>query len=141
MSYNRNKYKIILFKNNERVKSFFSSNNKKSILEKYSRQGYRDARIISDKLVWNDDNTISLEIKVEEGKQYYFDDINFVGNKNFTVNQLTRVLGIDKGDIYNGTVLKERVKGDNSPDSQDLQTLYHNNGYLFASVDAVKKLQ
>lgn len=109
-----------------------------SILEKYSRQGYRDARIISDKLVWNDDNTISLEIKVEEGKQYYFDDINFVGNKNFTVNQLTRVLGIDKGDIYNGTVLKERVKGDNSPDSQDLQTLYHNNGYLFASVDAVE---
>ena len=39
-----------------------------SILEKYSRQGYRDARIISDKLVWNDDNTISLEIKVEEMK-------------------------------------------------------------------------
>tara|TARA_R110000824_G_scaffold18850_2_gene73935 strand:+ start:1249 stop:1884 length:636 start_codon:yes stop_codon:yes gene_type:complete len=37
MSYNRNKYKIILFKNNERVKSFFSSNNKKSILEKYNK--------------------------------------------------------------------------------------------------------
>ena len=37
MSYNRNKYKIILFKNNERIKSFFSSNNKKSILEKYNK--------------------------------------------------------------------------------------------------------
>ena len=37
MSYNRKKYKIILFKNNERVKSFFSSNNKKSILEKYNK--------------------------------------------------------------------------------------------------------
>ncbi|WP_347175470.1 outer membrane protein assembly factor BamA [Polaribacter uvawellassae] len=109
-----------------------------SILEKYSRKGYRDARILGDKLVWNDDNTISLEIEVEEGRQYYFSDINYVGNKNFTVDQLSRILGIDKGDIYNGTVLKERVSGDNTPNSQDLQTLYHNNGFLFASVNAVE---
>ena len=26
------------------------------IIEKYSRAGYRDARIISDELIWNDDN-------------------------------------------------------------------------------------
>ena len=109
-----------------------------SILEVYSRQGYRDARILGDQLIWNKDNTISLEIEVEEGKQYYFSDINYVGNKNFTVAQLSRILGIDKGDVYNGTVLKERVHGDNTPSSQDLQTLYHNNGYLFANVDAVE---
>jgi outer membrane protein insertion porin family len=109
-----------------------------SILEKYSRQGYRDARILSDKLVWNNDNTISLEIEVEEGKQYYFSDINYIGNKNFTADRLSRILGIDKGDIYNGTVLKERVHGDNTPNSQDLQTLYHNNGYLFATINAVE---
>tara|TARA_R110000824_G_scaffold52896_1_gene146770 strand:+ start:1592 stop:2227 length:636 start_codon:yes stop_codon:yes gene_type:complete len=37
MSYNRNKYKIVLFKNGERSKVFFSSNNKKSILSKYNK--------------------------------------------------------------------------------------------------------
>ena len=37
MSYNRNKYKIVLFKNGERNKVFFSSNNKKSILNKYNK--------------------------------------------------------------------------------------------------------
>tara|TARA_R100001509_G_C4860301_1_gene213158 strand:- start:68 stop:703 length:636 start_codon:yes stop_codon:yes gene_type:complete len=37
MSYNRNKYKIVLFRNGERNKVFFSSNNKKSILKKYSK--------------------------------------------------------------------------------------------------------
>jgi hypothetical protein len=37
MSYNRNKYKIVLFKNGERSKVFFSSNNKKSILNKYNK--------------------------------------------------------------------------------------------------------
>ncbi len=36
MSYNRNKYKIILFKNGKRVKCFFSSNSYKSILKKYT---------------------------------------------------------------------------------------------------------
>ena len=37
MVYNRNKYKIVLFRNGERNKVFFSSNSKKSILKKYSQ--------------------------------------------------------------------------------------------------------
>ena len=36
MVYNRNKFKIVLFKNGERHKVLFSSNNKKSILRKYN---------------------------------------------------------------------------------------------------------
>ncbi|CAL2109572.1 Outer membrane protein assembly factor YaeT precursor [Tenacibaculum sp. 190130A14a] len=109
-----------------------------SILEKYSEKGYRDARIISDNLTWNDDNTINLEIEVEEGRQYRFADIKFIGNKQYTDEQLHAFLRIDKGDIYNGKVLKERISGDGTPDSQDIQTLYHNNGYLFSQVNAVE---
>ncbi|TYQ00280.1 Beta-barrel assembly machine subunit BamA [Tenacibaculum adriaticum] len=108
------------------------------ILERYSELGYRDARILSDKLVWNNDNTINLEIKLEEGKQYRFNEILFVGNKKYNDDFLNRFLRIDKGDIYNGKVLKERISGDGTPDSQDIQTLYHNNGYLFSSVNAVE---
>lgn len=109
-----------------------------SILEKYSRKGYRDARILSDRLVYNDDNTISLEIEIDEGRQYYFSDIQFVGNKNYTDEFLQNILKIDNGDIYNGAVLKERVKGDGTPDSRDIQTLYHDSGFLFANVNAVE---
>jgi len=109
-----------------------------SVLDKYSRTGYRDARVINDKLVYNPDNTISLEIDIEEGKQYYFNDILFVGNKNYSNEFLNEILKIDKGDVYNGAVLKERVQGDNTPDSEDIQTLYHNSGYLFASVNAIE---
>lgn len=110
----------------------------KSILEKYSENGYRDARILSDKVVWNDDNTINLEIEVEEGRQYRFDEIIFIGNKEYTDEQLSNILRIDKGDIYNGKVLKERISGDGTPTSQDIQTLYHNNGFLFSQVNAVE---
>ncbi len=109
------------------------------ILEKYSELGYRDARILSDNLVWNDDNTISLEIELEEGSQYRIGDIIFVGNKKYTDEQLHKFLRIDKGDIYNGKVLRDRVTGDpTNPDSQDIQTLYHNNGYVFSSVTPVE---
>ncbi len=110
----------------------------KSVLEKYSELGYRDARILSDQLTWNDDNTINLEIELEEGRQYRFSDIHFIGNKKYSDEQLSRYLRIDKGDVYNGKVLKERISGDGTPDSQDIASLYHNNGYLFSSVNAVE---
>ena len=109
-----------------------------SILDKYSRLGYRDARILNDKLTWNENNTINLEIELEEGRQYRFAEILFVGNKEYTDDQLLRILRIEKGDIYNGAVLKERVNGDGTPNSEDLSTLYQDNGFLFSSVNAVE---
>lgn len=109
-----------------------------SILDKYSRLGYRDARILDDKLTWNDDNTINLEIELEEGRQYRFGDIIYVGNKEYTDDQLNRILKIKKGDLYNGSVLKERISGDGTPTSEDIQTLYQDSGFLFSSVNAVE---
>ena len=109
-----------------------------SILKIYSTLGYRDARILSDKLTWNDDNTINLKIELEEGRQYRFSEILFVGNKEYTDDYLKQFLRIENGDVYNGVVLKERISGDGSPTSQDLSTLYQDNGFLFSSVNAVE---
>ncbi|MBT8271602.1 MAG: outer membrane protein assembly factor BamA, partial [Bacteroidia bacterium] len=41
-----------------------------SVIDKYKENGYRDARIISDSIINNNDNTISLKLKVEEGEKY-----------------------------------------------------------------------
>ena len=109
-----------------------------SILDAYSRLGYRDSRILSDTITWNDDNTINIDISLEEGRQYIFGDILYVGNKSYTDEQLNSILRIEKGDVYNGSVLKERISGDGSPTSEDIQTLYQNSGYLFSSVNAVE---
>ncbi|QNM85517.1 outer membrane protein assembly factor BamA [Polaribacter pectinis] len=109
-----------------------------NILDKYSRLGYRDARILSENMSWNDDNTININIDLEEGRQYRFAEIIFVGNKEYTDEQLNQYLKIDKGDVYNGAVLKERVKGDGTPTSQDISTLYQDNGFLFSQVNAVE---
>ncbi len=109
-----------------------------SILDKYSRLGFRDARILADTITWNDDNTINIDIKLEEGSQYRFGDILYVGNKSYTAEQLNQILKIQKGDLYNGAVLKERITGDGTPSSQDIQTLYQDSGFLFSSVNAVE---
>jgi len=109
-----------------------------SILEKYSRLGFRDARILKDSVSWNDDNTINIDIKLEEGKQYRFGDIIYVGNRSYTDEFLNSILKIQKGDVYNGAVLKERISGDGTPTSEDIQTWYQDNGFLFSQINAVE---
>ncbi|HEY9170596.1 MAG TPA: outer membrane protein assembly factor BamA [Lutibacter sp.] len=109
-----------------------------NIVTSYSEKGYRDARVIDHSLTFNDNNTISLNIKVEEGKKYYFGDLRFLGNTRYTDAQLQSILRIEKGDTYNGKVLKERVSGSGKPDSDDITTLYQDNGYLFSRVMPVE---
>lgn len=106
----------------------------KSLIEAYSEKGYRDARILDHEVVKNSDNTITINIELEEGRKYVFGDINFIGNTKYSDQQLQEFLRIEKGDTYNGKVLKERVTGDNTPDSEDISTIYQNNGYLFSRV-------
>lgn len=111
---------------------------KVSILKKYKANGYRDARIVEDSLTILDKKKIALNIKLEEGDKYYFGDIKFIGNSVFTDSQLRQLLGIKKGDVYNGVLLQERIQDDSAPDAEDITNLYQNNGYLAARINPVE---
>ena len=111
---------------------------KESLLDFYKEKGYRDARVLSDSLTRNSDNSISLNINIEEGKKYYFGDIRFIGNTVYFDNQLKQILGIQKGDAYNGVLLKKRIADTSKPDGQDITNLYQNSGYLFSNINAVE---
>ncbi len=109
-----------------------------SVVNKYKEHGYRDARIVSDTVVYDEaKDRLSFNIKVEEGNKYYFGNIKFLGNSIYTDEELRRALGLNKGDVYNGILLQKRIE-DNVPDAQDLTSLYHNNGYLFSRINAVE---
>jgi len=110
---------------------------KQNLLDFYKERGYRDARIVNDTLLINEDNTISINFDMEEGNQYYFGDISYLGNSIYTDFQLNQVLGIKKGDTYDGVLLKKRI-ADDKPDANDLTNLYQNNGYLFSNINAVE---
>lgn len=109
-----------------------------SLVDKYAENGYRDARIISDSIAINDDKTISIHLKVEEGDLYKFGEINFIGNTVYTDEQLHRLLRIKKGDTYNGILLQKRIADNSKPDADDITNLYQNNGYLFSSISPVE---
>ncbi len=109
-----------------------------ALVDKYAEKGYRDARVVSDTFVKVDDKLIDLKIKVEEGNKYYFGDINFVGNTVYTNRQLASVLGIKKGDTYNGVLLRKRIADATDPDAADLTNLYQNNGYMFSNISPVE---
>ncbi len=111
---------------------------KENIVTKYKEKGYRDARIISDSLIVEDDNSVSLNLAIEEGNKHYFGNINFLGNSVYTDRQLARQLIIKKGDVYNGVLLEKQIADNTKPDANDLTNLYQNNGYLFSSIDAVE---
>ena len=108
-----------------------------SILDFYKEKGYRDARIITDSVI-TDNNNITINIDLQEGNKYYFGDISFLGNSVYSDAQLSRALGLFKGDTYNGVLLKKRISDNTKPDGEDLSNLYQNNGYLFSNINPVE---
>lgn len=111
---------------------------KESILSKYKSQGYRDARIVNDTLMVIDDKNLAIKIALEEGDKYYFGDIRFIGNSVYTDSELRQVLGVKKGDVYNGVLLQKRIADDTDPEANDITNLYQNNGYLAARINPVE---
>ncbi len=110
-----------------------------SVITKYKEKGFRDARIISDSVAYDKtNNTIAIKVQLEEGRKYYFGDIRYLGNTIYTDRQLNSLLGIKKGEVYNGTVLEKRIADPSKPDGEDITNLYQNNGYLFSNINAVE---
>lgn len=103
-----------------------------SLIEKYNEFGFRDAKIESYKVEKISDNKVNININVDEGSRYYFNDILWVGNTVYPSEFLSRFLKIEKGDIYNKTHLDKRL----STDEDAVSNLYYDNGYLFSHLMA-----
>lgn len=109
-----------------------------SVIDKLKENGFRDARVISDSISRIDKKNIAINIKVEEGEQYRFGDISFIGNTVYSDQQLRGILRINKGDIYNGVLLEKRIADETKPDALDITNQYQNNGYLFSTINPVE---
>ncbi len=104
---------------------------KEKLIEYYNSLGYRDAEILGDS-VYMEDGELQIRIKVNEGNRYYFRNITWKGNTIYASDSLAKMLDIKKGDIYNRTLLDERLNM--SPNGTDIASLYMDNGYLFFQV-------
>lgn len=138
MSNTKRKNFIRILKRSKYIKDKYQED-LKSIVDKYKENGYRDARVTSDTVVYNKDKSnIDIKINLIEGKKYYFGDIKFLGNSVYPDQGLRNLLGIKKGDVYNGLLLEKRIADKTKPDANDITNLYQNNGYLFSQINAVE---
>lgn len=103
---------------------------KKKLIEKYNELGFRDATIIEDSVWNNDPKHVNIYIKVEEGQKYFIRDIHWVGNTVYSSDELSRVLGMNPGDVYNQKLMDKRI----SEDEDAVGNLYYNNGYVFSGI-------
>jgi outer membrane protein insertion porin family len=126
-----------IFKSSKFLREEYNDD-KKLIIEAYNKNGYRDARIISDSIFQVEDDRIAIHITVEEGDKYYFRNITWLGNTKYSNETLNAVLQIKKGDTYDAGFLQERLFLD--PNGGDVSSLYLDNGYLFFDLNPAEVL-
>lgn len=121
-------YKWWLFRGGKYLEENFEKD-KPKMLEKYLTLGYRDARIAKDTTYFVSKNRVKIDITVEEGHKYFFRNINWIGNSKYRSGQLDTILGIKKGEVFNQTILDQKLYM--NPSGYDISSLYMDDGYLF----------
>ena len=111
---------------------------KEKVIQFYNAQGFRDALIEKDTIYYNSKANLNVEVKLKEGRKYYFGSISWRGNTKYSDSTLASMLGIKKGDIYDLSLLNKRLGKELSQDGGDISGLYMDDGYLFFRVDPVE---
>jgi outer membrane protein insertion porin family len=108
---------------------------KMNLIKKYNELGYRDAIIVDDTIKKiPDENRVNIELWVDEGDQYYFGNIRWMGNTVYTSEELNNYLGIQKGDLFDQSLLEKQL----FDNDVGLNNLYLDKGYLFFELQPVE---
>jgi outer membrane protein insertion porin family len=102
---------------------------KQIIIARYNKLGYRDAMITEDSTWFLPDGNMAIMLKINEGPRYYFRNITWVGNTKYSDKDLSTILSIQRGDVYNQSLLEKRLYMNN--EGLDISSLYLDDGYLF----------
>ena len=112
---------------------------KQALIAYYNTLGFRDATVEADTLYPVSNGNINVDIKIKEGRKYYFGDIEWKGNTKYTSDVLSKVLAIKKGDTYNLQQLETRMGRQLNPEGgEDVSSLYMDDGYLFFNIEPVE---
>lgn len=109
----------------------------KAVLDEFNKIGLRDATIVKDSVYLLDQNSLQIDMTIDEGETYYFGEIEWIGNTKFRSTFLDTILGIKPGDIFNQELFDQRLFM--SMDGRDISSLYMDRGYLFFQIVPVEK--
>ncbi len=132
---NTKKVNINIFKASKMISEKLKED-KVSLVDFYNENGYRDAKVLGDSMVVLDEELkrVNLYVKIEEGNKYHFGDIEWVGNTKYPAQVLDAYLGIEKGDLFDQSILDERLFFDEDA----VNSVYLDNGYLFFDLTPVE---
>ncbi len=108
----------------------------RNIITLYKQKGYRDISIQRNDMYIDIDGKIVVNIEINEGEKYFFGDINWLGNSKYESQELSNIIGIKKGDLFDESLLDARLNM--SRDGDDISALYMDDGYLFFQVNPVE---
>ena len=131
----RKEKKWQIWQSSKYIESKFAEE-RENLINHYLSKGYRDARIISDSVQLISENRIVVHIRLFEGQQYRYRNITWKGNLKFRNGTLDTILGLKRGDIFNQSLLTERLFS--NPGGFDIQGLYMDDGYLFFNMMPVE---
>lgn len=126
------KKSVFIFKRSKYIPRDFEED-KKSVLEKYQKLGFRDVTILHDTIENYSEQSKLIRLKISEGPKYYFGDILWLGNTVYSTEILNKLLKIQKGDIYRDATLQENLFG-----MEGVSSIYMDNGYLFFNAEPVE---
>ena len=133
---NTNRKTILnLFKSSKFIPDKYKKD-KNKLVKFYRNRGYRDAAIVKDSVYQVEDDRVKIDITVNEGEQYYFGDITWQGNTEYSTSFLNTVLSIEKGEIYSPKKLQTNLRFNQR--GLDISSLYMDNGFLFFNVQPVE---
>jgi len=112
---------------------------KQLMVEYYNSIGFRDAGIVADTMYAASNGHMNLDLKVVEGNRYYFGDVEWKGNTKYNSEELSKMLGIKRGDIYNSELLAKRLGKIPTAEGDDIGSLYLDDGYLAFNSDIEEK--
>src|SRR5690606_33229324 len=110
---------------------------KENLIAKMHKHGYRDAEILRDTFYKHNDRNVVVDIDLYEGPKYYFGNIQWQGNAKYSDSILNVILGIKKGEVFSEEKLNTKLMGP-TRNSDDISSLYLNDGYLTFTVDPVQ---
>jgi len=125
------KRKNTVYKKSRYIKKEYKED-KAAIINYYRTLGYRDAKFTKDTMYTNIAGELEIKLTIDEGQQYTFGDISWQGNTIYTDEQLTTILGIKNGELFNPEQLEKRLRF--SLDGRDVSSLYLDDGYLFFDI-------
>jgi outer membrane protein insertion porin family len=133
---NTKKKNLNFFKSSKYVSEKYEED-KDKLYTYYNDNGFKDFKIVNDSLYPISKDRVGLKIRLDEGKQYFLRNVDWVGNSVYKKEDLERVFNIKKGSVYNQSHIADRLNG--SSGAQDaVSNLYQDFGYLFSRLTPVE---